>query len=117
MFGEGLWKIIKGAMIVARGRKIGTLYMISENRDTISVANFSVDSKLWHIRLGHMSEKGMKLLASKGKLPDLKSVNVGFREDYIYGKHKKVNFSKFARTSKAEKLQLVHSDVWGLALV
>ena len=55
----------------------------------------------------------MKLLASKGKLPDLKSVDVGFYEDCIYGKHKRVSFSKSARTSKAEKLQLVHSDVWG----
>ena len=85
--------------------------MTSKSRDTISVANSLVDSKLWHRRLGHMSEKGMKLLASKGKLADLKSVNVGLCEECIYGKHKKVSFSKFARTSKTEKLQLVHSDV------
>ena len=104
-------------MIVAQGRKVGTLYMTSEIRDKISVADSSVDSKLWHRRLGHMSEKGMKLLASKGNLPDLKSVNVGLCEECIYGKHKKVSFSKFARTSKVEKLQLVHSDVWGPVLV
>ena len=96
---------------------MGTLYMTSERRDTISVADSSVDSKLWHRRLGHMSEKGMKLLASKGKLPDLKSVDVGLCEDCIYGKHKRVSFSKSARTSKAKKLQLVHSDVWGSVLV
>ena len=59
----------------------------------------------------------MKLLASKGKLLDLKLVDVGLCEYCIYGKHKKVSFSKFARTSKAEKQQLVHSDVWGLAPV
>ena len=91
-------------MIVAQGRKVGTLYMTSESRDIISVADSSVDSKLWHRRLGHMSEKGMKLLASKGKLSDLKSVDVGFCEDCIYGKHKRVSFSKSVRTSKTEKL-------------
>ena len=67
-------------MIVAQGRKMGTLYMTSESRDTISVADFSVDSKLWHRKLGHMSEKGMKLLASKGKLLDLKSVSQSLQE-------------------------------------
>ena len=85
MFRGGSWKVIKGAMIVAQDRKVGTLYMTSESRDTISVADSSVDSKLWHRRLGHMSEKGMKLLASKGKLPDLKSVDAGLCEDCIYG--------------------------------
>ena len=46
VFGGGSWKIIKGAMIVAQGRKMGTLYTTSESRATISVADSSVDSKL-----------------------------------------------------------------------
>ena len=99
VFGGGSWKVIKAAMIVARGRKVGTLYTSSESRDTILIADSSVDSKLSHRRLGHMSEKRMKLLASKGKLPDLKSVDVGLCEDCIYGKYKRVSFSKSARTS------------------
>jgi len=33
-------------------------------------------SSLWHQRLGHMSEKGMKLRVSKGKIPNLKHVDV-----------------------------------------
>ena len=117
VFKGGSWKVVNGAMIVAQGKKVGTLYMTSKSRDTTSVADSSVNSKLWHRKLGHMSEKVMNLLVSKGKLPDLKSVDVGLCEDCIYGKHKRVNLSKFARTSKAEKLQLVHSDVWGPAPV
>ena len=85
VFGGGSWKVIKGAMIVAQGRKEGTLYITSESRDTISVADSSVDSKLWHRRLGHKSEKGIKLLASKGKLPDLKSVDVGLVKTVFMG--------------------------------
>ena len=59
---------------MARGKKIGTLYMTSSPRDTIAIADASTDTSLWHRRLGHMSEKGMKMLLSKGKLPELKSL-------------------------------------------
>ncbi|KAE8689304.1 paired amphipathic helix protein Sin3-like 3-like [Hibiscus syriacus] len=70
-------------------------------------------SNLWHQRLGHMSEKGRKTLLSKGKLSDLKSIDVGLCEDCIFGKQKKVSFAKIGKTPKAEKLELVHTDVWG----
>jgi hypothetical protein len=46
--------------------------MITNIRDTIVVANASANLKLWHLRLGLMSEKGMKVLLSKGKLLELK---------------------------------------------
>ncbi|RVW83896.1 Retrovirus-related Pol polyprotein from transposon TNT 1-94 [Vitis vinifera] len=54
----------------------------------VGVADASTDTSLWHRRLGHMSEKWMKILLSKGKLLELK-------------------------TPKAEKLELVHTDLWG----
>ena len=64
-----------------------------------------------------MSEKRMKLLASKEKFPNLKHVELGLCEDCIYGKQKRVSFSKVGRTPKKEKLELVHTDVWGPAPV
>ncbi|RVW89466.1 Retrovirus-related Pol polyprotein from transposon TNT 1-94 [Vitis vinifera] len=88
LFVGGTWKVTKGARVLARGKKTGTLYMTSCPRDTIAVADASTDTSLWHRRLGHMSEKGMKMLLSKGKLPELK-------------------------TPKVEKLELVHTDLWG----
>ena len=69
LFVGGTWKVTKGVRVLACGKKIGTLYMISSSRDTIAVAKVSIDTSLWHCRLGHMSEKGMKMLLSKGKLP------------------------------------------------
>ncbi|KAE8671774.1 putative polygalacturonase [Hibiscus syriacus] len=63
--------------------------------------------------LGHMSAKGMKTLLSKGKLSDLKNVDVGLCEDCIFGKQKKVSFAKIGKRPKAERLELVHTDVWG----
>ena len=71
LFVGGTWKVTKRARVLARGKKIGTLYVTSSPRDTITVADASTDAStsLWHRRLGHMNEKGMKMLLSKGKLP------------------------------------------------
>ena len=74
---------------MARGKKTGTLYMSSSLRDTIAVAEASINTSLWHRRLGHMSEKWMKMLLSKGKLPELKSVDFDMCESCILGKQKK----------------------------
>ena len=74
---------------MARGKKTGTLYMTSSPKDTIAVANASTDTSLWHYRLGHISEKGMKMLLSKGKLPELKSVDFDMCESCILRKQKK----------------------------
>ena len=89
LFVGGTWKVTKGARVLARGKKTGTLYMTSSPRDIIAVANASTDTSLWHCRLGHMSEKGMKMLLSKGKLPKLKSIDFDMCESCILGKQKK----------------------------
>ena len=113
LFVSGTWKVTKGARVLACGKKIGTLYMTSSLRDTIVVTEVSTDTSLWHRRLGHMSEKGMKMLLSRGKLPELKSIDFDMCESCILGKQKNVNFLKTYRTLKAEKLELVHIDLCG----
>ncbi|RVW51035.1 Retrovirus-related Pol polyprotein from transposon TNT 1-94 [Vitis vinifera] len=113
LFVGGTWKVTKGARVLARGKKTGTLYMTSCPRDTIAIADARTDTSLWHRRLGHMSEKWMKMLLSKGKLPKLKSIDFDMCESCILGKQKKVSFFKTGKTPKAEKLELVHTDLWG----
>ncbi|KAE8664067.1 hypothetical protein F3Y22_tig00112857pilonHSYRG00227 [Hibiscus syriacus] len=107
------WKITKGALVIARGKKTDTLYVTSNLENIIAVTDADRKSNLWHQRLGHMSEKVMKTLLSKRKLSDLKNVDVGICEDCIFGKQKKVSFAKIGKTLKAEMLELVHTDVWG----
>jgi hypothetical protein len=63
----------------------------------------------WYIRLGHMSEKGIKVLLSKGKLPELKSVESDLCEGCILEKQKNVSFVTVDRTLKLGKLELVHT--------
>ena len=60
-----------------------------------------------------MSEKGMQILHSKNLLPDLKQVDLDFCEHCVYGKHKRVRFLRVGKTKKSEKLELVHTYVWG----
>ena len=96
---------------MARGKKTSTLYMILSPRDTIAVAEASTDTSLWHCRLGHMSEKWMKMLLSRGKLPELKSIDFDMCESCILGKQKKVSFLKTGKTPKVEKLKLVHTNL------
>ena len=113
LFVGNTWKVTKGAMVLAHGKKTNTLYMTSSPRDTIAIAEASIDASLWHCRLGHMSEKGIKMLLLKGKLPELKSINLDMCESCILGKQKMVSFLKTGRTLKDRKLELVHTDLWG----
>ena len=96
---------------MAHGKKTNTLYMTSSPKETITVAKANTDTSLWHCKLGHISEKGMKMLLSKGKLPKLKSVDFDMCESCILGKQKRVSFLKTSRIPKAEKLELVHTNL------
>jgi len=85
--------------------------MMSGSGALISVASLEADAGVWHQRLRHMSEKGLKAMLSKDKLPVLKSVEINLCEDYVNEKQKRVSFSMMRKTSKAKKLELVHTDV------
>ena len=60
--------------------------MTTESGDMVVVAAGNDDVCLWHNRLDHMSQKGMKELLSKGKLPELKNVHFDMCESCIMGK-------------------------------
>ena len=64
-----------------------------------------------------MSDKSMKLIHSKKFLLGLKCVSMDFCESRVYGKQKRVSFVKIGKENKKEKLELVHTDVWGPAQV
>ena len=51
-------------------------------------------------RLGHMSEKGMKLIHSNKVLPGLKYVNMDLCESCVYGKQKRVSFVKTGKENR-----------------
>jgi transposase InsO family protein len=72
---------------------------------------------LWNHRLGHVSEKDMHILHKRNLLPYLKQIDLDFYEHCVYGKQKRVIFLRVKKEKKNERLELVHTDVWGLAQV
>ena len=71
---------------------------------------------LWHDRLGHPSEKVVKVVLTNCKipLPDLNSHS--FCLVCCLGKIHKFPF-RLSDTTYTELLQLVHSDLWGPSLI
>jgi len=58
-FGTGKWKLAKGNLVIARGSKEGSLY-IMQGRFCYGETNVATDFKdLWHKRLVHMSKKAL----------------------------------------------------------
>lgn len=106
-------KVTKGDFTMARGKKVGTLYLsICVNNSFSILSTLDSYACMWHNQLGHMSQKGILILKDKGKLSDLKDLNLDFCEHYIFGKKKILVFLKVWVT-KEQKLNLVHSSVWG----
>ena len=97
--------------MIARGKKRSTLYMTTKPNDVVIVAVSNDDASLWHNRLGHMSQKGMKELLSKGKLSELKNVHFDMCESCMIRKQKKLSFLTGGRKLRATKLDLVHTDL------
>ncbi|KAH9742745.1 hypothetical protein KPL70_003057 [Citrus sinensis] len=75
---NGIMKIVKGELILMKAEKIGAnLFMLKG--ETLQEANACVTSNgkestmMWHLKLGHMSEQGLKILSERKLLPVLKS--------------------------------------------
>ena len=100
-FGKSSWKILKGAIVVARGTKSGTLYTTAEGMN-IDVAESASNSSLWHNRLGHMSVKEIKVPVAEGVLEGLKFVDMSPCENCVMSKQKRVSFTKIARELKKD---------------
>ena len=69
---------------------------------------------LWHQRLGHIGEKGLRILHGNGMVEGMynSSLDFHFCEHCVYGKKNRVSFP--SSTKRANKiLELVHSDVFG----
>ena len=114
---NGILKVVRGALVVMKAEKVSAnLYMLSG--DTLqdgdaSVATTSQEelTRMWHCKLGHMSERGLKILAERGLLHGLKSVNLPFCEHCVTGKQHRLKFDTSTARSKCI-LDLIHSDVW-----
>ena len=110
---NGVLKVTKGAMVMMKGLRQGSLYILQGATVTgVAVVGTTDDTRLWHMRLGHMSEKGMTILGKKGYLGNSSTGRLDFYDHCIFGKQKKVSFSKATHRTQGT-LDYIHSDLWG----
>ncbi|KAE8684024.1 hypothetical protein F3Y22_tig00111160pilonHSYRG00030 [Hibiscus syriacus] len=109
-------RIVKGALTVMKGKMTaGNIYRLLGS--TVAGGVHSVEScddttKLWHMRLAHLSERGMAELHKRNLLHGVKSCKLDFCKYCVLGKQTKVRF-KTAKHTTQGILDYVHSDVWG----
>ncbi|KAL6187297.1 hypothetical protein ACLB2K_038697 [Fragaria x ananassa] len=114
----GVLNVYKGSNVVLKGVKRGTLYFLqgSTLSGSAAVASSEVHkddmTKLWHMRLGHMSERGMQILSQHDLLSGHKAKDLGFCEHCIFGKLHRRKFPKAIDRTKGT-LDYIHSDCWG----
>jgi hypothetical protein len=120
--GGGVMKVTKGALVIMKGTKIaGNIYRLIGTSVVGGVAAATTtddtdDTMLWHMRLGHMGERGMLELHKRNLLKGIKSCKLDFCKFCVLGKQCKVQFRTATHRTKGI-LDYVHSDVWGPARV
>jgi hypothetical protein len=112
---NGIMKVSKGAMIVMIGQKISSnVYKLLGNTILGGVAavveSEDDDTLLWHMRLGHISERGMRELHKRNLLTGIKSCKLDFCKYCIMGKQCRVRFKTATHKTKGI-LDYVHLDI------
>jgi len=84
---------------------------LQEADASVAAASQEETTMMWHQRLGHMLERGLKVLAEHNLLHGLKTVKLPFYEHCVISKHHRLKFARVTTRSK-HILDLIHSDVW-----
>ena len=108
---NGVMKLSKGSLIVARARKVNTMYLMNVRLcpEEVNVASDTA-GELWHKRLCHMSMKGMKRLADDNLIL-VKDVHPERCTDCLAGKQNWTSFRPRPPMRRNAPLELVHTDV------
>ncbi|KAJ8466528.1 hypothetical protein OPV22_029080 [Ensete ventricosum] len=114
-FHKGQWKLSKGSLIVANGKKYHTLYRLQPKAcgGQLNATEKDSSMELWHRRLGHMSEKGLQELSKREVLPSLRGTRLNPCIDCLAGKQHRVSFVSPALSRKMHALDRVYTDVCG----
>ena len=110
----GVLKITKGSTVFMRGKLKNVLHLLAGNVQKGVMASVTEETNshvsLWHKRLGHMSEGGLKELSKKKLLGKDSVVSPQFYEQCILGKAKRLKFVTVVHHSKGT-LEYINSDV------
>ncbi|KAK3009127.1 hypothetical protein RJ639_013702 [Escallonia herrerae] len=88
----GVMRIKKGSLVMMKGLKQNSLYLLQGSTVTgvaVTTLFSDIDSdttKLWHMHLGHMSERGMDVLSKQSLLGSKKIEKLDFCEHCVFSK-------------------------------
>ncbi|KAJ4708838.1 Retrovirus-related Pol polyprotein from transposon TNT 1-94 [Melia azedarach] len=106
---NGVLKVVKGSLVIMKGERRNGLYILQSmapsGNSAESLNSTDDQTKLWHLRLAHMSEKGLKELSKQG-----------FCEECVMGKSCRARFNTATHRTK-QTLDYIHADLWGPAQV
>ena len=115
----GALKVSKGALVVMKVQKrTVNLYVLQGTIvtcDAIVASKSMIDgdvTRMWHMCLGHMSENGMTELSRRGLLDGQSTRKLKFFEHCVFGKQRRVKFSKGIHNTK-RTLDYLYYDLWG----
>ncbi|CAL5412844.1 unnamed protein product [Camellia sinensis] len=87
---------------------------VSGMENFVFAASGKDDSKLWHLRYGHLNIKGLKLLKEKGMVFGLPKIgSIELCEGCIYGKQTRKSFPVGKARRASTCLELIHADLCG----
>lgn len=99
-------KILKGS----------NLYKLVWNTDVVGVnmgtSTKSDDTLIRHMRLGHMSKRGMQDLHKRCPLKKVQNYKLEFYKFSVLGKQQRVHFQTASHESRVI-LDYIHTDLWG----
>lgn len=110
-------RIINGSTTVLKGNRKNGVYIL-DGEVIIGESSFfgdikSNNTRLWHLRLGHISENRLKELERQSVLGKDKIGSLSFCEDYVFSKSSRASFNRSNQKSK-NILNYIHLDLWRL---
>lgn len=110
---SGEMMIIKGIETIIKGLRKNNLFALYKGVVTSEVylwTNSNNDkTKLWHLKLRHIREKGLEVLDKQSVLEYDKIGSLEFCMDYILGKATRASFKRSIYKSRG-KLEYIHPD-------
>lgn len=90
------WKLSNGSLILTSRKMGNTLYKIDARliKEDVNVVDSEISTELWNKRYGHMSKKGLQILAKNQLLSNVKGPPLMPCIHCLVGKQRRVSFHK-----------------------
>nr|GFC18222.1 retrovirus-related Pol polyprotein from transposon TNT 1-94 [Tanacetum cinerariifolium] len=114
---SGKIKVINGSRVVLSGTRRDNCVYSLDGHAVAGELNASVKEKdslaqVWHKRMGHISELGLRVLEKQGLFGKKSLGKLNFCENCVLGKSHRVSFDVGRHTTQGV-IDYVHSDLWG----